>query len=192
MTIKTEEKQVYIVISQTGTMLSRFLKLITGAEYNHISLGLSSDLKQLYSFGRKNPYFPIPGGFVTESPDFGTFKKFENTKVLVLALSIEAQKHRAIEEKIKIMLDNKRDYRYNYLGLCLAAFKINAHFNNRYYCSEFLKHLFESFEVEGVEILSKCPQPIHFLNIPNTDLVYKGKLKDYESFYISENSAIKN
>ena len=28
-------KQIFIVITQTGTMLSRILKRITGAEYNH-------------------------------------------------------------------------------------------------------------------------------------------------------------
>lgn len=35
-------KQIFIVITQTGTMLSRILKRITGAEYNHASLSLST------------------------------------------------------------------------------------------------------------------------------------------------------
>lgn len=30
-------KQIFIVITQTGTMLSRILKRVTGAEYNHAS-----------------------------------------------------------------------------------------------------------------------------------------------------------
>jgi len=192
MVTKTQDKQIYIVISQTGTILSRFLKVITGADYNHVSLSLNPDLKLLYSFGRKYPRLPFPGGFVIESPDFGTFKKFYNTKVLVLQINVDAQKYNAIEKKIKNMLDNKREYHYNYLGLCLAAFKINVHFNNRYYCSEFLKYIFECFEIDGVESLSRITQPIHFLNIPDTDLIYKGKLQDYENFYASEKSLLNN
>ena len=52
-------KQIFIVISQTGTVLSRILKRITGAEYNHASLSLSPDLKKMYSFGRRHPYNPF-------------------------------------------------------------------------------------------------------------------------------------
>ena len=50
MTKANELKQVYIVISQTGTVLSRILKLITGAEYNHASISLADDLSVMYSF----------------------------------------------------------------------------------------------------------------------------------------------
>lgn len=31
-------KELYIVLSQTGTMFSRALKLFTGARYNHASV----------------------------------------------------------------------------------------------------------------------------------------------------------
>ena len=64
-------KQIFIVITQTGTMLSRILKRITGAEYNHASLSLSRDLTRMYSFGRRHPYNPFWGGFVIESPPRG-------------------------------------------------------------------------------------------------------------------------
>lgn len=79
---------VYIVISQTGTALSRVLKFITGAKYNHASISLVPDLSKMYSFGRTNPYNPVHGGFVVESPHYGTFKRFSGTKVEVLSVSV--------------------------------------------------------------------------------------------------------
>ena len=91
-----KEKQLYIVISQTGTVLSRILKLITGAEYNHASISLSRDLEQMYSFGRRNPYNPFWGGFVKESPHTGTFKRFSNTKAVVLAVEISEERYKEI------------------------------------------------------------------------------------------------
>lgn len=54
--MSNQNKQLYIVISQTGTLLSRILKQITGAEYNHASISLSRDLERMYSFGRRHPY----------------------------------------------------------------------------------------------------------------------------------------
>lgn len=39
-----QNRQLYIVISQTGTLLSRILKQIIGEEYNHASISLSRDL----------------------------------------------------------------------------------------------------------------------------------------------------
>lgn len=118
-------KQIYIVISQTGTILSRILKAITGAEYNHASLSLVSDLKTLYSFGRLNPYNPFLGGFVVESPYFGTFKRFSSTKAAVLAIDISEEKYLKIQEKLDSMCSESKNYHYNYLGLFMAAFHIN-------------------------------------------------------------------
>ena len=79
-------KQIFIVITQTGTMLSRILKRITGAEYNHASLSLSQDLTRMYSFGRRHPYNPFWGGFVIESPHAGTFRRFSDTTAIILSL----------------------------------------------------------------------------------------------------------
>ena len=45
--MSNQNRQLYIVISQTGTLLSRILKQITGAEYNHASISLSRDLERI-------------------------------------------------------------------------------------------------------------------------------------------------
>lgn len=175
----TKTQQIYIVISQTGTILSRILKRITGAEYNHVSLSLSENLQTLYSFGRKYPRNPFLGGFVTESPNYGTFKYFSNTKVLVLALPIENEKYEAISEFINYMVDNRKKYKYNYFGLWFAAVNLCLKFNNRYYCSEFVRDVLRKFEIEGSEKMADIVQPIHFLDLPNTTEYYCGKLSKF-------------
>ena len=91
--MSNQNRQLYIVISQTGTLLSRILKQITGAEYNHASISLSRDLERMYSFGRRHPYNPFWGGFVIESPRTGTFKRFSETRVLVLSVSVTEEQH---------------------------------------------------------------------------------------------------
>lgn len=172
-------KEIYIVISQTGTILSRILKNVTGAEYNHASISLVSDLHTMYSFGRLNPYNPFWGGFVVESPYTGTFKRFSNTKAVVLAISISEEKYEEIYEAINTMCINPKKYHYNYLGLCLAAFRIAHQQKNCYYCSEFVKYILTKHNIEGADKLKPIVQPIHFLNLPCTP-IYCGKLNEYE------------
>ena len=65
-------KQIYIVISQTGTILSRILKLVTKAEYNHASISLVPDLNTMYSFVSANRLkVPQWGDSLTKPPTTG-------------------------------------------------------------------------------------------------------------------------
>ena len=90
-------KNIYIVLSQTGTMFSRALKFVTRAKYNHVSISLNESLDTMYSFGRLNAYNPFIGGFVEEGKNKGVFKRFQNTQAMVIELSISEHKYNAIK-----------------------------------------------------------------------------------------------
>ena len=172
-------KQIFIVISQTGTVLSRILKRITGAEYNHASLSLSPDLKKMYSFGRRHPYNPFWGGFVIESPHAGTFRRFSNTTAVILAVEITEERYAALETTLETMWARREQFSYNLGGLLLAYFHILWKRSNRYYCSEFVEDMLLHAEVRGAgELRARVVQPIHFLKLPHTQL-YAGRLRDY-------------
>jgi len=173
------EQHVYIVISQTGTLLSRFLKFVTKAEYNHASISLVPDLATMYSFGRKNPYNPFWAGFVTESARFGTFKRFSKTRIVVLDIAVSEEQYLAISRRIQTMLVLKKHYRYNYLGLWLAGLRICYRQKRCFYCSEFVKDVLEKQEIKGVRQMNPIVQPIHFLSLPTAQQIYAGLLQDY-------------
>ena len=173
------EQHVYIVISQTGTLLSRFLKLVTKAEYNHASISLVPDLTTMYSFGRKNPYNPFWAGFVTESARFGTFKRFSKTRIVVLDIAVSDEQYQAIQRRINTMMLLKQHYHYNYLGLWLAGLRIRYRQKRCFYCSEFVKDILEKQEIRGVRQLNPIVQPIHFLSLPTAKQVYVGLLREY-------------
>ena len=172
------KKQLYIVISQTGTILSRLLKIFTGAKYNHAYISLSRDLQQMYSFGRRHPYNPFWGGFVKESPNTGTFKRFHKTKAVILSVDIDEQKYTELCALLQKMHLQRKNYHYNYLGVCLAAFRIAYKKQNCYYCSEFVKDMLLKGEVDGAEMLRPIVQPIHFFALPHKQL-YCGRLSEY-------------
>ena len=68
--------KIYIVLTYTGTVLSKIIKLYTHCEFSHVSISLDKNLEHMYSFGRLNPYNPFKGGFVQEPVDKGTFRRF--------------------------------------------------------------------------------------------------------------------
>ncbi len=171
-------QKVYIVLSQTGTALSRVLKLFTRAPYNHSSIALDRDLDTMYSFGRLNPYNPFVGGFVEESPHAGTFKRFKNTRVMVLEAEVSPEALNEVGTLIREMLRERARYHYNYLGLLLAAIRVRWRQSNRYYCSEFVKAMAERLELDGVEDIPPIVKPIDFLELSHR-IVYVGKLRDY-------------
>lgn len=175
---KEATKHLYIVLSQTGTILSRILKFATGAEYNHSSISLSADLTQMYSFGRRNPYNPFWGGFIKESPNTGTFKRFQGTKVIIFAVEIDEKHFIEVRKTLQKMYSQQGNYHYNYLGLFLAALRICRRKENCYYCSEFVRQILSIGKVSGVERLDSIVHPIHFLSLPHKE-IFCGRLIEY-------------
>ena len=173
-------KEIYVVISQTGTVLSRILKIITRDEYNHASISPYGDLDRMYSFGRKHPYNPFWGGFVVESRDFGTFKRFHKTEAQILALQVSEEQYENLCRKLEIMVADRKKYRYNYLGLSLAAFRIHRKWKNHFYCSEFVKEMLLQQQVEGADALPSIVKPMDFCALPHARTVYCGILKEYK------------
>lgn len=178
--VKSNSKRLYVVLSQTGTLLSRIIKLFTKAEYNHASISLFDDLSLMYSFGRVNPYNPFIGGFVTESPNFGTFKRFSKTKVLVIAFDVTEEKYYDMLNTLQIMYKTKKKFGYNYLGLYLAAIKVHRAKKNCYYCSEFVRWFLQKYGIKGAEKLNGIAYPTEFLTMPDFYDIYCGKLTEFK------------
>lgn len=174
-------RQLYIILSRTGTNLSKIIRFVTKARYNHVSLSLDPNLEQMYSFGRRYPRNPLWGGFVQESKNCGFFKRFNDTEVKVLSIDIDEHTYQDIQSVFNYMQNHQNSYHYNYIGLCLAAFNIQFKPTHTYYCSEFAKEILVNHNIQGAEQLDRIPQPIHFESIPNTTEIYIGKLTQYKA-----------
>ena len=175
-----EEKQtkIYLVLSQTGTMLSRIIRKLTNAEYCHSSLGLIPDLSEMYSFGRRFPKNAFIGTFVKESPHYGTFKRFKETDALVLEVEVGEEKYNEIYSFVMDMWAHRKKYHYNYLGLYLAGLNIARKKKNCFYCSEFVAYVLTECGVVGKDFFKPIIEPIAFLKVPHR-VIYRGKLRDF-------------
>ena len=170
-------KKIYFVLTYTGTILSKIVHVYTGQEFCHSSLSLDEGLTEMYSFGRYWAYNPFIGGLIKEEVDSGTFKRFHNTKAAIYSLEVTDWQYKKIKKEIKRMLNSKEKYTFNTLGLAAIVFDKKLKRKNKYYCSEFVKHLVDTGNIDNN--LPDMVRPQDFENIDNVELVYKGKLKDF-------------
>lgn len=171
-------KKIYIILTYTGTMLSKIIKYYTGDEFSHVSIALDPQLRKMYSFGRLNPYNPFWGGFVHERINSGTFKRFSKTKAKVYSLEIEDEQYEKLKYTIFYIKKMKRYYKFNILGLFAVGFKIKIRADKSFYCAEFVKYVLEEARIE--EKLPELIKPEDFKQIKNLELEYDGLFKFYK------------
>lgn len=171
-------KKIYIILTYTGTILSRIVKIYTRKEYSHVSISLDSNLNQMYSFGRLNPYNPFIGGFVHEGIDRGTFKRFKKTKTKIYSLEIDEEKYDKLESIIENIQNSKNLYKFNLIGLIAVALNIKIKREKCFYCAEFVKYVLEQSQVLELPDIVK---PEDFENVNGLNEVYKGMLKEYQN-----------
>lgn len=172
-------KKIYIVLSQTGSIVCKILEKFTHDDYNHVSLSLDGELNSMFSFGRIYPYIPWWGGFVEESPHFGTMKRFSETEVRVLAVSVNDDIYDRLKSELQQMLSEKYSYHYDVVGLICAAFNKVYRRKNHYYCSEFVREVLVKHGIESPDLFPEIVRPTDFLEIPDCSEIYNGKLREF-------------
>lgn len=170
-------KRIYIVLTYTGTLLSRIVKLYTKKMYCHSSISLDENLKEMYSFGRLHPYNAFVGGFVHERINEGTFRRFINTRAHIIWIEVTDEQYEKMKRTIEYIKLNRKIYKFNILGLFLVSLHMRRIKNRYFYCSEFVKYVLQSAGV-GKE-LPEIIKPEDFMKLPDANTKYEGLLRSY-------------
>ena len=171
-------KKIYIILTYTGTALSKIIKFYTKDEFSHVSIALDADLKQMYSFGRLNPYNPFWGGFVHERINRGTFKRFSKTRAKIYSLEIEDEQYEKLKFAIFCIKKFRKSYKFNIIGLFAIGFKIKIRVEKSFYCAEFVKYVLEEAEIKTE--LPDLVKPEDFKKIKKLKNEYDGLLRYYK------------
>ena len=175
-------KNIYIILTDTGTLLSRMIKLYTKDELNHVSISFDDQLSEVYSFGRKDQRNPFIGGFVRENINerlLGLREK--RIECAVYCCEVDNRTYNRIREQISIMEQHRNDYTYNLLGLFAVAFNMRMDRAKAFFCSQFVSFLFQR---AGASIVNKPPSlvtPGDIAKSSQLQHVYKGCLFNYLS-----------
>lgn len=171
-------EKIYIVLTYTGTILSRTVRIFTRNTYTHASIALDKELEKMYSFGRLNPYNPFWGGFVKEGIDIGTFKRFKKTKAEIYSFEVTKEEYKKLEDIILVFSNDRKKYKFNIIGLIYARFNKQCKRKNKFYCSQFVREVIEQAEI-NMENIEEVIKPEDFRKIRTLNLEYKGLLNTY-------------
>lgn len=174
-----ETKKIYIILSYSGTFLSRLIKIYTRDEFCHVSIALDKDLDKMYSFGRRNPYNPFNAGFVHEGIHFGTFKRFKDTKVEIYSLKLTNEQYEVIKLRIQEIKCESELYSFNIVGLFATGLNIKYRKEYSFYCAEFVKYLTDKANINLD--LPELVKPVDFKANKKVNLEYRGLLQKYRA-----------
>ena len=171
------ENYVYIMISKTNTVLGTMIQKSLGVSYNHCSITLDESLETIYSVGRKEMHNVFIAGFVTESKSRGFFAIHNDADIVLLRLPVYIQK----EEFMEIILEYQQTpFKYNLLGLLYCYCGIPIIRENKLFCSQFVDQVLKKSGIECFNKPSELIRPHDFLEIPFAEVVYEGKIRDYQ------------
>ncbi|WP_047985581.1 hypothetical protein [Ornithinibacillus californiensis] len=171
------EKKIYLLLSDTGTMFTRLIKSYTRKPYNHASIAFDADLKEVYSFGRKTARNPFIGGFVREDMDSALFTQAD---CAIYSLTVTNEDLHKMHRFIQLIGENKELYRYNLLGLFGVLVKKPIKRKNAFFCSQFVASVLKESSAINFDKDLSLVQPTDLLRSADFELVYEGRLKDYQ------------
>src|SRR3954453_12785465 len=129
------EKEIYLLLTDTGTILTRLIKSYTKKPYNHASIVFDTELVEVYSFGRKTAKNPYIGGFVREDIHSILFKQAD---CAIYSLTITNDEFQKMYQYIQEIAAQKEYYRYNFIGLFGVPFNKPIKRKNAFFCSQFV------------------------------------------------------
>lgn len=142
-----EQKNIYIVLTRTTTVISRLIACMTGDQYTHASIALDKNLSAMYSFGRKQRHNPFIGGFCQENMDEGVFSDCRRLPYAIVRIKVTAEQYDKAKSLIQSCIHDAAQYRYNYTGLLFAWIGKAYKCRQRFYCSEFVCDVLRQCEI---------------------------------------------
>ena len=178
------EKKIYILLTDTGTLFTKFIKLYTKKPYNHASLSFDSELSEVYSFGRKTARNPFIGGFVKEDVNEGLFKQ---ANCAIYSLTVNDVQIQKMNHYIKEIETQKEEYRYNLLGLFGFIFNKPIKRKKAFFCSQFVATVLKECNIIDFGKSPSLVAPNDLQKVLKFKFVYEGELKAYQNKGIDEN-----
>lgn len=171
-------RKIYILLTRSGTILSRTIHLFTAAPYTHVSIAFDESLQPLYSSSRKNGVTLFPAGPCIELLDQGYYKKHSHIPCMLYRLEVDDEVYDAAKSKAEQIISHAEEYRFNVLGLLFCHFQIPLHRKGYYFCSQFVGEILcRSMALELPKDISlMCP--MDYMDIPEMICMFKGTLNE--------------
>lgn len=178
-----EKQYIYLVLTRTGTAISKAIGLVSGKRYTHVSVASNIMLTDMYSFCRDKKEAPLPANFNHEDIDTEVFGACKTIPSEVYRIPVTYEQLEKYNDVIRHFILNRESYTYDIGALFLMALHIPYHMRNKFTCSVWVGFVLGKSGIR--HDIKKHPsliEPENFRSIRNAELIYKGDLKKYRSF----------
>lgn len=172
------KEKLYLVLIGTPGIFATIIKAVTRIKYIHIVLGMDEDLKNCYSFGRRNPKVPILSGFEQEKMD-KVIEKYPKALCMVTEIECTKEQKKQIWGRIRYYEANAKRYHYTILGLPFMLVNKPFHQKRRYACSQFVARTLEDYGVRHFKKHYSLVTPRDFYEMPDKKILYVGTVEGY-------------
>ena len=169
-------KTIYILLTRSGTLLSKLVYAVTGASYTHASMAFDEELNCLYSSTRKNGYTMFPAGPSKEYLNRGVFRLRGDAPCTLYALDVTDEAYVRARRRAEHMMARGELYRFNTLGLILCALHIRWQRRRHYFCSQFVSEVLQKSGALELPKPSTLMHPSDYAELPELRCLYRGTL----------------
>lgn len=144
-------KEIFVLLTDTKTLVSKVSRMVTGDPYNHVSLMLDDSFDSgIYTFSLGNGINGIKGGFLVEDR-----ANLKGSHYSMYKMAVTLDVYEKIRVRINDYINGVQKTSYNHLGLFNAIFQKNIFKSEdaqTSICSEFVV---EVLKFAGVELFTK-------------------------------------
>ncbi len=169
-------KTIYILLTRSGTLLSRVVEVITGEPYTHASISFDEGLQPLYSSARKNGETMFPAGPTTEVFHRGFYCRHRDIPCALYALSVSEDSYEAARTLAQELASE--DCTFNILGLLLCQLGIPFHPRNKFFCSQFVGEILRCSGALELPKDTSLIKPMDYTRLPQLHCIFQGQLED--------------
>lgn len=170
-------KEIYVLLTCTGTAFSRAIRYVTGSEFTHSSIALDINCSNMFSFARRQMFPPLPAGFVREDISTGILGKYAHCSCALYRIPVDRATYDRIAEELHQMEKIQEYYQYNCFGPFFCLFRIPYHSQAKFFCSEFVAEMLHKHGAIRLNRPSSLMRPNDFVFNEDLSLVYRGTLR---------------
>ena len=169
-------KTIYILLTRSGTLLSKLVYAATGSSYTHASMAFDPELSCLYSSTRKNGYTMFPAGPSKEYLNKGVFRLRDNAPCALYALEVSDEAYSHALCCAEEFMRHSEEYGFNILGLILCGLHIRWQRRRHYFCSQFVSEVLQKSGALELPKPSTLMHPSDYAELPELRCLYRGTL----------------
>lgn len=169
-------KTLYIMLTKTGSMVSKIVSFFTKTEYTHTSLAFDEAMEELYSSARKNGIKMFPAGPTKESLYRGFFGIKNDIPCVIFALDVDEEVYDKARAEIDYFMEHIDEYKFSAWGIIACRFGIAWERKNKFFCSQFVAEILTRSGAVSFDKPNCLVHPRDYQKLPRMKKIFEGTI----------------